>query len=437
MSGPGPPYSPLPAAVTRETINITSYPSFDGFIKEYLLDFTSHIVTIQSSTSMFGTDLNDRYSPTVQTLFERLEAGHQAPFIGLVQLNAAVTTRVKNSSGDFNSITGPAMQRGLEDFEDLYYALLAAVKSMHNTVITRLNNKFNYPDEPFSLTSGYTMHGFQDWLIQQWMLLNEPSLVLGLDNAIRRSLEEDLLLAHALLDQIGNSEMMEHKIKNANTPLPKLSGLELIGHEHPAMICGRLDEKYRSIFQVEKESKKGVNRRGKKFGKTKKSTKNASAQATREGSKPEHKMQQLQSGYLPTQWPIPLDERIQAHPKGSRVNEVQYQRDLAHAAIVSQDHSQRGYWSEAEEWQQMPQAAAVHHDPQHEHAPTYSFVKDSGTFAYAPLERDIALQQVASYTEWSRESASDDARRLFSWSNQPQRRPKFGDRNADVDHGGF
>lgn len=297
MSTPGPLYPCLPAAVLQATVEATPSATSNDLVKSYLLNLTSELLAIQSTTTPLGTSSTDRYSSCLQTLRDRLQDGHRSPFAGLeFRIGQSVNRRDTTPNG--TAVYSP-MQMPLGEYEDLYYATLATVKAMYDHVIVRLNNSFNHPDEPLSSSSQYTVHEFQQWLVQQWGLLNEPSFVLALDVAVREAFAEDHL-CQGLCSQVETGQITQVDANAARDQLfqskvfMEMPGLSWVGNEHSGMINGRLNEKYRVVFRFKKQAREKKLRWEKKKDRIKK-TASTSPQGTGRRGSGEHQRQLHQS----------------------------------------------------------------------------------------------------------------------------------------------
>jgi hypothetical protein len=266
MSAAGTPYPRLPAAVLQETVEATPLASPDELVKTYLLNVTSEILVLQSSTTSLGAPSTDRYSPSLQVLHARLQHGHHSPFPGLDNRSGDTFARTRKPH---KVAISSAADRPLGDFEDLYYAILATVKESHESIILRLNNGFVDPNALLFPSSQYTIHFFQEWLAHQWTILNEPSFVLALDIAVRKSLV-DGHLCQGLQSQVESGQLTHEEAEVARAQLYEsdvfadMPGLSWVGNEHSAMINGRLNEKYRVVFQTEKQAREKKTRWAKK-----------------------------------------------------------------------------------------------------------------------------------------------------------------------------
>lgn len=279
-------YPRLPTALVQEAVQATPLASPDDLVKTYLLNVTSELLTLQSSTTSLGASSTDRYRPSLHVLHARLQHGKHSPFPGLENRSGESLARMGKENG---LVASSAMERPLADFEDMYYAILATVKETHESIILRLNNGFVAPDALLFPSSQYTLHFFQEWLTHQWTILNEPSLVLALDVAVRKALV-DGHLCHALRTQVdsGKITQQEAEVARANLyqsdVLAEMPGLSWVGNEHSAMINGRLNEKYRLVFQAEKLAYEKKARWAKNRDRLQKAAKNGSKAGLRRGS---------------------------------------------------------------------------------------------------------------------------------------------------------
>ncbi|OAG06866.1 uncharacterized protein CC84DRAFT_1163170 [Paraphaeosphaeria sporulosa] len=295
MSAAGTPYTRLPVAVPQETVEATPLASPDDLVKTYLLHVTSELLAIQASTTSFGASSTDRYSPSLQVLHARLQDGHHSPFPGLENRSGNAFTR----KGKAHRVAVPSpMVRPLGDFEDMYYAILATVKETHDSIILRLNNGFVDPNALLFPSSQHTIHFFQEWLAHQWTILNEPSLVRALDIAVREALV-DGHLCQGLRSQVDSGQITHEQAETARAHLYQsdvfadMPGLSWVGNEHSAMINGRLNEKYRVVFQAEKQAHEKKIRMAKKRERIQKTAKIGPKACGRRGSG-EYRRQQQQ-----------------------------------------------------------------------------------------------------------------------------------------------
>lgn len=254
MPSSAPPITHLLDALSPEAAEGTA-PASSNEVKKALLDMASDLLATQAKSSIFATPNTtpDPYRPSLQTLYARLETGALAP--SPLKALAKEASRVKDGVG---KKTGkPPLRRPLEDFEDVYYAMLAMVQDMHQTLSTRLSSGFNAPSDPL-FENGITIASFHAWLLEQWEILNDARLAKALDNAIRRSRVKHLhqeLIAQVELGALTEADADE-LLADLYDPneYETVAGLAWLGAWSPAMISAWLEEKYRIILKLEKEA---------------------------------------------------------------------------------------------------------------------------------------------------------------------------------------
>ncbi|KAF2192541.1 hypothetical protein K469DRAFT_654166 [Zopfia rhizophila CBS 207.26] len=146
------------------------------------------------------------------------------------------------------------LKRPLEDFEDLYYALLAKVQDMYGDLRLRVNNSFIAP-EVVLYKYGPNIKMLCTILKQYWTILNDPSFVMALDSAVRRS---RIKYMHADIIDRFNAKIITKKdadelAADLYADHQDVSGLAWIGDWPPAMINTRLQEKYRVLLRADKQ----------------------------------------------------------------------------------------------------------------------------------------------------------------------------------------
>lgn len=248
------PVPPLSDAASQAAVEASpdSYPM--EYVKKIILDLTTYLIDTQASTALFGKQLTpDSYSVSLQTLSTRLQDGHLAP--SPLPAHSSEATKVKALSN--RRTNKRAENRPLEDFEDLYYAVLAKIQELYQLLSLRLKNGFNSLQEPLC-TGGPTIGELTAAISSYWDVLNEPPFVKALDNAIRRSRVKHL--HQEIIAQVSAEEITQ---QNADELLADLydpgeydgiCGLAWIGGWAPSMIGAWLEEKYRVVLKVEKEA---------------------------------------------------------------------------------------------------------------------------------------------------------------------------------------
>ena len=253
MSGPDPPYDPLKAAVTKQAVE-ASYDRLPDFeVKKYLLEIVAEIDFILSATNAAGKKSDDPDTATLQVLSYRLEKGYHSPSYGLSDVSVPLGNRSL-----LRTKTKDSLSRPLGDYEDLYYSLLATIKEMHSEVMTRMKMLFLSPDTPVLPAKGYTLKSLATWLYEQWDQVNKPAFVRALNDAIKVGHEYGLQFEE-LSGEPKTSLMRERKANIAQE-----IGLSYVGNGHPAMINGKLNEKYRLLLKVQKVAPAKPKRQAKK-----------------------------------------------------------------------------------------------------------------------------------------------------------------------------
>jgi hypothetical protein len=153
--------------------------------------------------------------------------------------------------------TKSATNRPLEDFEDLYYAIISRILDIHQMLNARLGSGFNrltdivFPDGP-------TIAALHESLSQYWDVLNTAQYVKAIDEAVRRSrvkhLHQEILLQvqHDDITQADADELLAD-LYDPNE-YDGVQGLAWIGGWAPSMIGAWLEEKYRIVLNVEREA---------------------------------------------------------------------------------------------------------------------------------------------------------------------------------------
>lgn len=172
----------FPPAVTEEAVETITATLPDNYIIAQLLQLSSYLIGIVENTNFFGPVGHDPYSPTLRTLHDRLHLGC---------INPSILECVANDSERNSEILGQRVHvdiadRPLEDFEDIYYAVLARMRSMLQTINERLHSGFSTVDD-LLFGGGPSIEVFSNGLLAFWVVLNEPEFAGTLDAAVRLS----------------------------------------------------------------------------------------------------------------------------------------------------------------------------------------------------------------------------------------------------------
>jgi hypothetical protein len=144
--------------------------------------------------------------------------------------------------------------RPLEDFEDMYYAVLARMQDMQHTLNARLSSGFNDVHDAL-FPGGPSIADFATSMAQYWGVFNAPACARALDDAVRQArvtrLYEEIHMAldANVITQADADELLTDLFESKDTA----EGMKFIGRWSPAMIGGYLHERYRVLLQVEKE----------------------------------------------------------------------------------------------------------------------------------------------------------------------------------------
>lgn len=258
--------APFTPAFTEAAVRVAQGSYEPEYIVRNLVELSSYLISLTEHTNMFGTTRHDPFSPSLKTLYDRLDSGHLAlsPLSGIskdaIRLRQTLSVRVNV----------PILSRPLEDFEDLFYALLARMQDMVQTLNVRLASGFNsVTDHVFSNGPGITdLHAS---LVEYWTILNDAACAHALDDAIRQarvsSLYEEIQseLAGNVITQGDAHKLLEDLFCSKDTT----DGLAWIGGWSPAMIGAWLEEKYRVLLQLEKDDDELKTREMRKRAKTK------------------------------------------------------------------------------------------------------------------------------------------------------------------------
>lgn len=265
----------LPAfgpAATQAIVEASTemYPA--DYITNVIIEISGYLVTLVEHSVLFGRPGTDPYSPSLRTLHSRLHSGHLNP--SPIQAHAKEHARIKATLGQRTAKT--AAQRPLEDFEDLYYAVLARMQDIHQILNARLGSGFNtitdlvYPDGP-AISDLYIS------LAQYWDVLNNAAFVKTIDSAVRRSRVK--YLRQEILAQVRNDEITQADAEKLLSDLYKpkeyysIKGLAWVNGWAPSMVAAWLEEKHRMILGLEREDAESKGRMDRKRAKMKKKAK--------------------------------------------------------------------------------------------------------------------------------------------------------------------
>jgi hypothetical protein len=246
---------PFNTAITPDVVQETaeSFPS--DYVIEIILKLSHYLIGLSEKSPLFGAYSHDPFSPSLRTLHDRLHSGHLAPSPLQSHVNQAKRAREALAHRTTKSITN----RPLEDFEDLYYAVISCILDIHQILNARLGSGFNnltdliYPDGP-------TIATLHESLSQYWGVINTAQYVKAIDEAVRRSrikhLHQEILLQlqHDEITQADADELLADLYDPDE--YDSMQGLAWIGDWAPGMISAWLEERYRVVLSVEREAQK-------------------------------------------------------------------------------------------------------------------------------------------------------------------------------------
>ncbi|KAF1841846.1 uncharacterized protein K460DRAFT_369862 [Cucurbitaria berberidis CBS 394.84] len=263
---------PFSAALTQEAVeaSIESYPS--DYIIEHILALSSYLIDLVERTNFFGKPGHDPFSPSLHTLYDRLQNGQFGPS----SLDSQFLTEERVKARTLERTATPAAQRPLADFEDVYYALVSRIKDIHHLLNMRLKSRFNEVSAPV-FEGGPTITDLHDSLSQYWFVLNEPGCGKGLDDAIRREKAETM--HREIIFRVQNNELSQTEAEDDIARLwdphsySGIQGLWFINGFAPAMIAASLEQKYRVMLRFEREEAEKQARQERRQAKMKKQVK--------------------------------------------------------------------------------------------------------------------------------------------------------------------
>ncbi|KAH6878044.1 hypothetical protein BKA58DRAFT_87918 [Alternaria rosae] len=228
----------------------TAYPT--DYIVEHILKLSNYLIDLAGTCNLFGKPELDIYSPSLSTLFDRLQKKQVGPsllphgFLTAERIHARIYERVDEE----------ATHRPLADYEDIYYALVARMQEMHQLLNLRIDSGFNVATGNIS-EGGPSIAELHNSLSEYWNILNNPSCGKALDDAIREARLESL--RYELVHQVEKNNMTR---KDAHEQLSQLYssdvyngilGLNFVQDWAPPMIGAYLESKYRRMLDLEKE----------------------------------------------------------------------------------------------------------------------------------------------------------------------------------------
>lgn len=240
------------AAVTELDAQTTHTACSSDYLTERILKLSSYLIDLGKKKNLFGKSDADPYSPSLETLYDRLHNKQLGPsllpsgFISVQRINARTNLRVD----------GEAADRPLFEYEDLYYAVNARMQEMHQLLNLRLQSGFNtIMDEVYK--GGPNIALFHEKLSGYWDMLNKCICGKALDNAVREA--KVMALRQELAWQIENNtishadaDVMAAKLYSTDI-FNNVTGLTYFLDWAPIMVGAHLETKYRRMLDHEKQ----------------------------------------------------------------------------------------------------------------------------------------------------------------------------------------
>ncbi|CAA9965218.1 hypothetical protein PTMSG1_08577 [Pyrenophora teres f. maculata] len=229
-------------------------------LTEQILKLSSWLIDLSKKKTLFGKYTVDPYTPSLETLFDRLHNKQLGPsllpsgFIHVDRLNERSNLRVD----------GEAAYRPLYEYEDLYYALNARMQEMHQLLNLRLRSGFNTITDTV-YEGGPNIALFHEKLSGYWTSINKSSCGKALDNAVREAkvmaLRQELLwqMENAQITQ-DDADVMAAKLYSDNV-FNNVTGLTYFLDWAPIMVGAYLEAKYRRMLDHEEQEAAAEERR--------------------------------------------------------------------------------------------------------------------------------------------------------------------------------
>jgi len=255
--------SPLPfsPALNQHTILACHVPFPTDYIIAHILGLTRYLISLERTGNFFGGSETSAYSPSLGVLHKRLTEGYTAPsslptpFLTPAHVDASTVP---------NAVSGPAKDRPLAHFEDLYYALLARMREMQKRMVDHLISGFS-TKETTVYAGGPTIAALYTSLTSYWDVLNDASCGKAMDEAVREARVQ--CIHDEIVAQVrGNCVAVE----DAEAQILQLrersvydaqAGLDWTPEWDAALVNAKLKEKYRVVFDECKRKDRMENKR--------------------------------------------------------------------------------------------------------------------------------------------------------------------------------
>ncbi|EMD65430.1 hypothetical protein COCSADRAFT_73280, partial [Bipolaris sorokiniana ND90Pr] len=380
------PFPPFPPAVTLEEVQAatTSYPA--TYFNSHILKLSSYLIDITNTSTLFGKPANNPYTPSLNTLYLRLQNGQLPPS----RLPASFQTPQHTQSPIHLRSDKPAAERPLADFEDLYYATLSLMQELHHLLTIRLQSGFNTLSD-LACAGGPTLSSLQKSLTAYWSFFNDAACAKALDDAVRearvRAIREEI---------VRQVEVDELDIQDARCQLAGLygedvyagvEGMWFVRDWAPAMVAVYLEGRWRGLLDAEKAENERM------MAMVKSEKEGSEGQVATECQEAQSEMD-VDTNQFPEQNHVERlshDTNLRTEPQISQNQPFAHHTPVHHAQLhqVALHH--------------QPLSAAIHT----EHGPIYPADFD------IMLEWQVRNQRVAQYTNYLRARASQDAQQAI------------------------
>lgn len=236
-----------------QTFARTSTPHPSSHVIGLIIQLSNYLLGVLEHPTLFGRVDKDASRPSLHTLYDRLHVGR--PALSPIHKDAKDEAELRPMLG--LRVDGAIEQRALQDFEDLYYVLVARMREMCQTLNTWLASKFISLDT-ILFPGGPTIEDFHLGMSAYWDVFHEGPFVAALDSAVRES--RLTRTAQKIMEMVERGDVT---IEQAEPCLRSLAdcwetgtGLDFqVLAWSPAMVAGYLEEKYRVVLKMEKEQK--------------------------------------------------------------------------------------------------------------------------------------------------------------------------------------
>jgi hypothetical protein len=245
-------FPPFPAAITSTAVRnaTTAYPA--DYLIEHILKLNSYLIDLTNSSVLLGKSHSDPYTPSLHTLFIRLQNKQPVPS----RLPTGFQSAEHIQSRIHLHTDKEAAQRPLADYEDLYYALLSRMQEIYQLLNIRIESGFN--DSLHVVCSGGPSFAeLHTSLTEYWHVFNDAGCGKALDDAVREARVQ--ALRDEIVWQVENDNM---SVEDAHEQLGQLyspevyseiQGLHFVRNWAPAIVGAYLEQKYRAMLDLEKQ----------------------------------------------------------------------------------------------------------------------------------------------------------------------------------------